>query len=116
MLFEINNTNIDNFIKIINENVKQNENKSYIMVMYHTRTVHPYIKLLICTKKEWLLMQQFVISSEYMKGNIDVICNVEISEDTLSLIRQELTARKEYIYEKNTITTHNFNISNLNWL
>lgn len=116
MTYEINTSNIDNFIKIINENVKEDTKGTHQMVLYHTRTVHPYLKLLICSKREWVLMQQFVISSEHMKGNIDVICNVEINEHTLSLIRDELMARKEYLYEKNKIYTTNSSSNNIDWL
>lgn len=116
MLYEVNTSNIDNFIKIVNENIVEGKPSTHRMVMYHTRTVHPYLKLLVCTKREWLLMQQFVISSEHLKGNIDVICNVEIDTHTLSLIQHELTTRKEYLYEKNAINTTNLSRSNIDWL
>lgn len=116
MIYEINNRNVETFINIINENINEQTQKEVRMVLYHTRTVHPYLKLILCTQKEWLSMYQFVVSSEYMKGNIDVICNLDIDKHTSSLILNELMARKEYLHERNAINTISLAYSNLDWL
>lgn len=114
MLYEVNNSNMNKFIEIINENVNENNEKYYRLTMFCDRAPKPLVKILICTEREWLTFYQFVISSEYIKSNIDIISETYIDKGTFEKLNQILILREEYHYEELRIMdlSHSTNHSN----
>lgn len=104
MLLEITHTNLEQVSQIINT-IDTETPHDFRMVLYLDRSNKPIIKVLICTENEWLAFYQFCISSEYMKGNIDVVSNAHISQSIKKLIISTLNVREEYTNETAKIIT-----------
>lgn len=100
MLYEVNNSNMDRFIEIINTNINENTENDYKMILFCDRTPKPLVKVLICTNREWRTFYQFCISSEYIKSNIDVISETNISSFVYEKLKSILILREEYQNEE----------------
>lgn len=103
MLYEVNNSNVDRFVAVLNANIIENIEKDYRFTMFCDRTPKPLVKVLICTEKEWLTFYQFVISSEHIKSNIDIISETYINTSTFKKLKEVLIERKEYHHEETHI-------------
>jgi hypothetical protein len=94
MLFEIDETTLDDFTKQLNKIPKTTElPTSTKCILFCDRQPRAVMKLLMCGQNQWNTFYQFAIVSENNKSNIDIICNFNIPTQHVDRLCQSLTRR-----------------------